>query len=188
MVGRQVVRAYCISSRFWKTCYFFFSFFTHSLFLSSSSTLPFPLLYWFFYCYSHFLWNDPLGLTCQLELGFMQAFRQILLTKQCKPWSNCSLGAVWAGFTLFTIQPVLYTHIIMFRFSGASLGGSVGCASDWWSGGCWLDPRWVGNSHSWRFDHEIFSMVILSLWLIQEGQLSVSDGRMCPRLVNSLED
>ena len=31
---------------------------------------------------------------------------------------------------------------------------------------------------SWRFDHEIFSMVILSLPLIQEGQLSVS----CERL------
>ena len=27
---------------------------------------------------------------------------------------------------------------------------------------------------SWRFDHEIFSTVILSLPLIQEGQLSVS--------------
>ena len=32
-----------------------------------------------------------------------------------------------------------------------------------------------GRLHSWRFDHEIFSAVILSLPLIQEGQLSVSD-------------
>ena len=37
-------------------------------------------------------------------------------------------------------------------------------------------------------DHEIFSMVILSLLLIQEGQLSVSDERMCTILVNRLED
>ena len=36
--------------------------------------------------------------------------------------------------------------------------------------------------------HEIFSMVILSLWLIQEGQLSVSGERMCTILVNCLED
>ena len=41
---------------------------------------------------------------------------------------------------------------------------------------------------SWRFDHEIFSTVILSLPLIQEWQLSVSDKRMCTILVNRLED
>ena len=37
-------------------------------------------------------------------------------------------------------------------------------------------------------DHEIFSTVILSLPLIQEGQFSVSDERMCTILVNRLED
>ena len=37
-------------------------------------------------------------------------------------------------------------------------------------------------------DHEIFSAVILSLLLIQEGQLSVSGERMCTILVNHLED
>ena len=37
-------------------------------------------------------------------------------------------------------------------------------------------------------DHEIFSMVILSPPLIQEGQLSVSGKRMCTILVNHLEN
>ena len=37
-------------------------------------------------------------------------------------------------------------------------------------------------------DHETFSTVILSLPLIQEGQLSVSGERMCTVLVNRLED
>ena len=37
-------------------------------------------------------------------------------------------------------------------------------------------------------DHEIFSMVILFLPLIQEGQLSVYGERMCTILVNRLED
>ena len=37
-------------------------------------------------------------------------------------------------------------------------------------------------------DHEIFSMVILSLPLLQEGQLSMSGERMCTLLVNHLED
>ena len=39
-----------------------------------------------------------------------------------------------------------------------------------------------------EIDHEIFSVVILSLLLIQEGQLSVSGERMCTILVNNLED
>ena len=38
----------------------------------------------------------------------------------------------------------------------------------------WVWSGWVGNILLWRFDHEIFSTVILSLPLIQEGQLSVS--------------
>ena len=46
-----------------------------------------------------------------------------------------------------------------------------------------------GRQHSFvEIDHEIFSMVILSLLLIQEGQLSVSCKRMCIILVNRLED
>ena len=48
-------------------------------------------------------------------------------------------------------------------------------------------PAEVGNILSWS-DHEIFFMVILSLPLIQEGQLSVSGERMCTILVNRLED
>ena len=72
--------------------------------------------------------------------------------------------------------------------SQADLDGSVGCASDWRSGGCGFDLPRVGNILSWRFGHEIFSTVILSFLLIQEGQLSVSGKRMCTILVNSLED
>ena len=46
------------------------------------------------------------------------------------------------------------------------------------------NPR-RGRQHSFvEIDHEIFSTVILSLPLIQEGQLSVSGERMCTVLVN----
>ena len=70
----------------------------------------------------------------------------------------------------------------------AGLGGSVGCASDWRRGGRGFDPR-RGRQHSFvETDHELFSMVILSLPLIHEGQLSVSVERMCTILVNRLED
>ena len=51
-----------------------------------------------------------------------------------------------------------------------------------------FDPR-RGWQHSVvETDHEIFSTLILSLPLIQEGQLSVSGERMCTILVNRLED
>ena len=53
------------------------------------------------------------------------------------------------------------------------------------------DDQEVAGSTTTTFveiDHEIFSTVILSLPLIQEGQLSVSGERMCTILVNHLED
>ena len=46
-----------------------------------------------------------------------------------------------------------------------------------------------GRQHSFvETDHEIFSTVILSLLLIQEGQLSVSGKRKYTIVVNRLED
>ena len=46
-----------------------------------------------------------------------------------------------------------------------------------------------GRQHSFvEIDHEIFSTVILSLPLIQEGQLSVSGERICTILVNCFDD
>ena len=60
--------------------------------------------------------------------------------------------------------------------------------SDWRPGGRGFNTR-RGRQHSFvEIDHEIFSTVILSLPLIQEGQLSVSGERMCTILVNCLED
>ena len=60
--------------------------------------------------------------------------------------------------------------------------------SDWRPGGRGFNPR-RGRQHSFvEIDHEIFSTVILSLPLIQEGQLSVSGEEMCTILVNRLED
>ena len=60
--------------------------------------------------------------------------------------------------------------------------------SDWRPGCHRFNPR-RGRQHSFaETDHEIFSTVIISLPLIQEGQLSVSGERMCTILVNRSED
>ena len=60
--------------------------------------------------------------------------------------------------------------------------------SDWRPGGRGFNPRRDRQYSFKEIDHEIYSTVILSLPLIQEGQLSVSGERMCTILVNRLED
>ena len=60
--------------------------------------------------------------------------------------------------------------------------------SDWRQGGRGFKPHRVWQHSFVEIGREIFSTVILSLPLIQEGQLSVSGERMCTILVNCLED
>ena len=73
-------------------------------------------------------------------------------------------------------------------FSMTASVAQLDAPSDWRPGGRGFNPR-RGRQHSFvEIDHEIFSTVILSLPLIQEGQLSVSGERMCTILVNRLED
>ena len=79
---------------------------------------------------------------------------------------------------------VSYVYITLLSASVAQLD----VPSDWRPGGRGFNPR-RGRQHSFvEIDHEIFSTVIPSLPLIQEGQLSVSGQRMCTILVNRLED
>ena len=81
--------------------------------------------------------------------------------------------------------------LIVRYFTALLLPASVAqldAPSDWRPGGRGFNPR-RGRQHSFvEIDHEIFSTVILSLPLIQEGQLSVFGERMCTILVNRLED
>ena len=77
---------------------------------------------------------------------------------------------------------------ILFKSVGPASVAQSDAPSDWRPGGRGFNPR-RGRQHSFvEIDHEIFSTVILSLPLIQEGQLSVSGERMCTILVNCLED
>ena len=80
-----------------------------------------------------------------------------------------------------------FFFFFFFFFLPASVA-QLDTPSDWRPGGRRFNPR-RGLQHSFvEIDHEIFSKVILSLPLIQEGQLSVSGERMCTILVNHLED
>ena len=57
-------------------------------------------------------------------------------------------------------------------------GSSAGCVSSWYADGRGFDTH--VRQHSFvEFGHEIMSMAILSLPMIQEEKLSVTDERMC---------
>ena len=76
----------------------------------------------------------------------------------------------------------------LFDYLTFVLPAQLDVPSDWRPGGRGFNLR-RGWQHSFvEIDHEIFSTVILSLPLIQEGQLSVSGERTCTILVNRLED
>ena len=88
------------------------------------------------------------------------------------------------SYTAFVLS-LLFPHLTIF---GPASVAQLDAPSDWRPGGRGFNPR-RGRQHSFvEIDHEIFSTVILSLPLIQEGQLSVSGERMCTVLVNRLED
>ena len=79
----------------------------------------------------------------------------------------------------------IYPHTLIIRPASVA---QLDVPSDWRPGGRGFNPR-RGWQHSFvEIDHEIFSTVILSLPLIQEGQLSVPRERMCTILGNRLED
>ena len=84
-------------------------------------------------------------------------------------------------------QMSAYLHYLYWAFS----------VKPWWLS--WMRVRLVIRRlrvqplSGWHYsfveiDHEIFSTLIFSLPLIQEGQLSVSGERMCTILVNHLEE
>ena len=90
-------------------------------------------------------------------------------------------------FKLYFCLQVKVSALKFISYLSASVA-QLDAPSDWRPGGRRFNPR-RGRQHSFvGIDHEIFSTVILSLPLIQEGQLSVSGERMCTILVNRLED
>ena len=102
-----------------------------------------------------------------------------VIGKQCRPRSDAAECSILSGSPLFAkfnhfSPPASVAHLDEPPTGDQEVVGST--------------PR-RGQQHSFvEIDHEIFSTVILSLLLIQEGQLSVSGERMCTILVNCLED
>ena len=68
----------------------------------------------------------------------------------------------------------------VYTFKRAGRGSSVGCASVWYAGGHGFDPH-IRQHCFVEIGHEIISVAILSLPLIQERQLSVTGEIMCTK-------
>ena len=77
-------------------------------------------------------------------------------------------------FNVWSVTYLIFLTVLWAYSAEAGLCGSVGLVI----GGCGFNPP-RGRQRSFvKIDYEIFSMVILSLQLIQEGQSSVSGERM----------
>ena len=108
--------------------------------------------------------------------------------------NSCSISSADHTKEVFLLHLLLFicslAHYRLKHFAPSPVPPYIGAASV-----AQLDHRPTGDNprrgrqHSFvEIDHELFSTVILSLPLIQEGQLSVSGERMCTVLVNRLED
>ena len=96
------------------------------------------------------------------------------MTNSGDPDQLASEEANYFGSTLF----------VKIGYTWAILGGSIGCAVRLETRRLRVQPPPRSATSFTEINHEIFSTVILSLLLIQEGQLSVSGERMCTILVN----
>ena len=110
-----------------------------------------------------------------LECPFRWVFRYIIIicptirhnkTYHRRPW-------IWADPEIFVLDPGERLHDYLRAFYQVFQPASVApldTSSDWRPGGRGSNPS-RGRQHSFvEIDHEIFSTVILSLPLIQEGQ------------------
>ena len=105
------------------------------------------------------------------------------VSRQQRPWSD-SVNVQTDLCLYCRHMPNDFSH----GMALAGLGGSVGCAIRLETRRSWVQPplrsaTFFRGDWSWNS-----STVILSLPLIQEGQLSVSGERMCTILVDRLED
>ena len=138
----------------------------------------------FYQFYPTFPMKIKFWLKGRFDCNSSKSVREIVLEEIVPLVLDLSSTSYWSGLHGLCLH---LTYELIAKVL-AGLGGSVGCASNWRPEGRGFDPH-RGRQHSLvEIDHEIFSTVILSLLLIQEGQLSVSGEKMCTILVNCLED
>ena len=119
-----------------------------------------------------------------LILFYIIPFSQKMQTKcvfKCTEYVDIIIS-LWVLLCLGKIYWIViwcwYTFYDSYRNSEGGCGSYVRCAFTWHADGRRFDHR-VRQHSFMKIDHEIISMAILSLPLIQVGQLSVTGERMC---------
>ena len=108
--------------------------------------------------------------------------------KKQKKKKKCIICNAYFHWAIYILMNAVSLWLLQKVIKPVGLGGSVGCAVRLETRRLRVQPPSRSATFFGEIDHEIFSTVILSLPLIQEGQLSVSGERMCTILVNRLED
>ena len=85
-----------------------------------------------------------------------------------------------AHFVISGVSGLLFCHYFFSTEVLAGPGSLIRCVSNWYSGGRGFDPP-VRKHSVVDIGHETISVAILSLPLIQVGQLSVTFERMCTK-------
>ena len=137
--------------------------------------------------------SQVISCTCKTEYPDHPIHTDFFIYSSCPRWLKSDVGSTGDQEVAASIPATsgnnLSWRLIMEKtiLEPASVA-QLDAPSDWRPGGRGFNPR-RGRQHSFvEIDHEIFSTVILSLPLIQEGQLFVSGERMCTIPVNRLED
>ena len=132
--------------------------------------------------YAKFYQNIPKGSSDRVSLTFFRiwtsaraSFTFFRIWSSAKPWpiDKWHLTIPWARSCQYQCVCKISS-----QYSSTGRRSSIGCASAWYADGHGFDPHVRQNILSLRFHHEKISTTILSLPLIQEGQLSVTGERM----------
>ena len=97
---------------------------------------------------------------------------------------HCSTFAI-QGQAL-CLLPCLWPH--PFPTNIAGLGGSLRCASNWWSGGCRFDPLWVWQHSLAKMYHEILLWSFSSFTWFKKNCCQFLEKECAQVLVSFLED
>ena len=125
-------------------------------------------------------------------LKWISAFYFLLASLKTAGWAEKSVNpdqrrligmyTIWSGLSvrLLRVNTVLNISTCndWFTMLKAGTNGYVGCTSNWRSGGRRFDRHRIRQHSFVNIALEMFSAVILSLQLSQEGQLSVCGERM----------
>ena len=107
-----------------------------------------------------------------LVLKFVQVHFTTADVPKTVRWSTNSVD-------LDQVSPFTAASDLCLYFLRSDLSGSVGCPSDWWSGGCGFNPSRVRQHSTMEIDYEVFLRSFSTFRWCKKGSSQFSGKRMC---------